>query len=227
VRAVYLIPAVFFSLLAAGIGACADGGRQPETTPGPIADINTSVFVCDAPAGDSFEFTVRLGPGELAVWLPWEFGRPYLVLAEQAGDNGREFAEGDVLIRLRGQRADLFVGAERFSGCLRNAERSVWEHAKLSGVDFRATGSAPDWTLEIRDKRKIWLQVAVDGLDLQAMAEEAEQRGNLGVYRAPTASGLLEVQIGGAPCAVGGFDGTTVAVFLDGAMYSGCGRGLH
>jgi len=227
VRAVYLIPGVIFALLAANICACVDGDPQPVAVAAPLPDINTSVFVCNVPAGEPFQFTVRLGPGELAAWLPLQFGRPYLVLAERGAGNAREFAEGDVVIRLYGQRADLVVDGERFTGCLRNAARSVWEHAKLSGVDFRATGSMPDWTLEIKNKRQIWLQVPADGVDLQAVADEVENAGIIGIYRAPTASGALEIQIGGAVCAVAGVDGTTVAVFLDGAMYSGCGRALH
>lgn len=221
-RAVYLIPALFFSLLAAGLAACADSDLPTTTRPG-----STSVFVCEIPGESSFEFTVRFGPGELAAWLPRQFERPYLVLALRDDDGSAEYAEGDVSIRLRGDVADLGVGQSLYENCRRDAERSAWEHAKLTGVDFRATGDDPDWVLEIRNKREISWIVTADGIDVRATAAAVEQRGDMGIYRAPTGSGMLEIQVGGAACPAGGLDGSAVAVFLEGVMYPGCGRALH
>lgn len=195
--------------------------------------INTAVFECTKPGGEQFELTIRRGPGELALWLPWEFDRPYLVLSQIAeqGKMTSDFREGDVLLRFDGDRVDLTVGAEHFDGCTENPVRSVWEHAKLAGVDFRAVGTKPDWYVEIRRGATILFQAGDNGAHVAVPTPEpGTDAAERAVYRAAGNGHDLVVEIGGAACpAPDGIDmsGTAVVVTLDGEVYSGCGRPLH
>ena len=49
----------------------------------------------------------------------------------------------------------LEVDGETIRGCTEDRYESIWEDAKLSGVDFRAVGNEPGWVLEIRDSESI------------------------------------------------------------------------
>ncbi len=40
---------------------------------------------------------------------------------------------------------------EPYLDCTYDRRASIWEHAKLSGVDFRAVGNEPGWVLEVRE----------------------------------------------------------------------------
>jgi hypothetical protein len=132
-------------LLCLALCACAGDDLGAPVTATALVDgrINTTVFDCETPAGASFEFTIRRGAAELALWLPGSFGMPYLVLSEEY--EGNEFTglyrEADVSVDLAGESVELRVGDDRFAGCRENQQRSVWEHAKLSGIDFRASFS--------------------------------------------------------------------------------------
>jgi uncharacterized membrane protein len=193
---------------------------------------NTSVFDCLPPAAEAFSFTVRRGPGELALWLPTSFGRPYLILSQDFAQTGAIFRESDVAVELGDGNAQLWVDAEHFGSCVENPARSVWEHAKLSGVDFRASGTNPDWHLEIRHGGNIDFVSAVSDAHLVAPTPEPDTNSTPGgsVYTVRTDSGELRVQIGIPSCRPadgGNITGASVSVTLAGLTFVGCGRPLH
>lgn len=194
------------------------------------------MYECHRPDGEAFEFTVRRGAAELALWLPGEFARPYLVLSEEYV--GTEFTglyrEADVSVDLADASVELVVGGERFEACRENRLRSVWEHAKLSGMSFRATGENPAWYLEIRDGDRLEFRSALDATALRLpMADIRIDSGVAGAsYRSPGAEPLLLVQIDAAPCVVRdglGLAGAGVSVVVTsgGRRFGGCGRPLH
>jgi len=115
---------------------------------------------------------------------------------------------------------------------------SVWEHAKLSGVDFRGTGNEPGWFIEIRDdleardgKRILFVfdygqQEAI----LHTSDSEPEPGLRRTVYRGENGDLQIVVEIEGNPCLdtmSGEQFESTVTVEFQGRTYRGCGRALQ
>ena len=130
------------------------------------------------------------------------------------------------------QGAELSVGSERFGDCRENRLRSVWEHAKLSGASFRATGEDPAWYLEIRDGDRLEFRSALDAAPLRLpMSEVRLEAGAAGAsYRSAGIGSEFVAGISATPCTVDdglGLSGVTVVVTEGGRRFSGCGRPLH
>lgn len=90
-------------------------GREPrDHGMAPQKAGQTYVYEC---ADGEFDFTTRTGPGELALWLPARFGRPYLVLSQVRAASGAKYREGDVVVWTKGAEALLEVGDEVYTGC--------------------------------------------------------------------------------------------------------------
>lgn len=177
---------------------------------------------------------MRRGAAELALWLPPALERPYLVLSEEYV--GSRFTgvyrEGDVMLDLADESVELSVGDERFTACHENRLRSVWEHAKLTGVDFRATGEDPGWYLEIRDGDRLDFRSALDEalLTLQMSAIRLQSGAAGASYRSTAGSLQIVAEISATPCTVAdglGLSGVTVVVTQGERRLGGCGRPLH
>ena len=179
-----------------------------------------------------FELVTRTGPGEIAVWLPPQFSRPYLVLGQTRAASGARYEGDGVLLWTHGAEALLEVDGVRQKPCRENRRRSIWEHAKLSGVDFRAVGNEPGWTLELREGRQMrfiydYGQSEVTTPCPDPVTDLAARRT---VYATTDDEHQLTVTLSGEPCAdtmSGEQFSTTVMVSLDGRMFHGCGRPLH
>jgi len=194
--------------------------------------INTSVYDCTRPDGDVFEFTLRQGPGEMAVWLPWEFGYPYLVLSLDSAEDAPTYREGEVAIRIDDGSADLVVGTQRYAACVRNDLRSAWEHAKLTGVDFRAGGVDPDWVLEIRNGDTMTFRAddSRTALQVPTPAPRTDAVERMSVFDASDPAQVFEVRISGTQCVAPDRDdmmGVAVTVIVNERLFTGCGRALH
>ena len=104
------------------------------------------------------------------------------------------------------------------------------EHARQSGVDFRAVGQEPGWHLEIRDSERIRFVYAYGEQEAVTPAPEPTRSGDRTVYRVETEAHDLTVTIVDEPCtdAMSGeaFE-ASVTVELDGETYRGCGRSLR
>lgn len=194
--------------------------------------INTSVYECKRPDGAVFEFTIRQGPGEMAAWLPWEFGYPYLVLSLDSAEDAPTYREGEVAVRIDERGAGLTVGEQRYTACSRNDLRSAWEHAKLTGVDFRAAGADPDWVLEIRNGDTMTFRAddARTAVQVPTPAPRTDAVERMSVFDASDPAQLFEVHISGTQCVApdrGDVMGASVTVILNERSYTGCGRALH
>ncbi len=75
------------------------------------------VFDCTDSEGEAFSFTVRTGPGELALWLPERFGGRYLVLGQTRAASGARYEGDGVVVWNKGEEAILEINAETFTGC--------------------------------------------------------------------------------------------------------------
>ena len=94
------------------------GGDVGGMTPQPTG--RTLTYACDADGGP-FEFTVRTGPGEVALWLPPRFegrdGGTYRVLGQVRAASGAKYQDGPVTVWTRGDEALLEVDGEAYPGC--------------------------------------------------------------------------------------------------------------
>jgi putative lipoprotein len=204
--------------------------ESPPTIENNTAAI-TSVFTC--PADDkTITFVVRTMNADLALWLPPEFDRPYLLLEQAPAASGARYETADVMVWLHGQEAMLTVDSTAYKACQRDAYASIWEHAKLDGVDFRATGNEPGWTLEIRNRNSLLLdydygESRIETVLSGPVEDSAEQRT---IFSADVDGQSLTVEISAMKCtdSMSGFEfESTVVVNIDGRILQGCGRALH
>lgn len=191
----------------------------------------TFVFECSGNTGQ-FNVITRTGPGELAVWLPPAFGRRYLVLGQVRAASGAKYEGDGVMIWSKGSEAMIEIDGQRFDACRENRRLSIWEHAKLSGVDFRAVGNEPGWYMEIRNGERIDLVYDYGESELRVPAPEpsidaAERRS---IYRSGDGTTAIEVTIESGPCndtMSGESFESRATVVIDGRTLHGCGRALH
>jgi uncharacterized membrane protein len=187
----------------------------------------TFVFECQSNAG-TFSFTIRTGPGEIALWLPQRFERPYLVLGQVRAASGAKYEGDGVMVWSKGTDAMLEIDGETLRGCTENRYASIWEHAKLSGIDFRGVGNEPGWVLEIRSGNSIRFEYDYGQSELEVSAPEPQVDPANRSARYVTDS--LEVLIEGTSCNDTMADRTyesRVTVNMSGRVYRGCGRALH
>jgi uncharacterized lipoprotein YbaY/uncharacterized membrane protein/membrane-bound inhibitor of C-type lysozyme len=105
----------------------------------------TFVFDCD---GD-VSFTVRFGPGEMALWAPESLGGTYQVLSIARSGSGARYVEGETVFWNKGDLATIEIAGQRFVDCRSAPSKVPWADAKRRGATFRALGNEPAWYVEI------------------------------------------------------------------------------
>ncbi|HEY9182014.1 MAG TPA: META domain-containing protein, partial [Gammaproteobacteria bacterium] len=122
-----------------------DGGllifaRQPPAAGVAAPEVGrTFVFEC---AGD-LSFTVRTGPGEVAVWAPRSLGGRYAVLSQSRAASGARYEEGDFVFWNKGELATFELAGQTFADCRSNPRQVPWADAARRGAIFRALGNEP------------------------------------------------------------------------------------
>ncbi len=206
-------------LLAAGLTLLAACAGQQGTMP-PLQTSQTLVYEC----GD-FEFVVRTGPGEVALYLPDD----YRVLGQVRSASGSRFVDGDVMFHSKGDEAVLDLGSRRYVGCRLNRARGPWEEARRRGVDFRAVGQEPGWTLEIRHDRNMLMEAdyGTRRVLLPTPFPEPTDEGERYVAEDENHSMTVDIQLDHCTDSMSGAAfSNTVTVLLDGREYRGCGEAL-
>src|SRR5690606_30302097 len=110
-------------------------------------------FVYDCTGGVSF--TVRTGPGELALWAPESLGGAYIVLAATPAESTERYEESGTVAVIGGESAAFEIGGQRYADCISNPAKVPWADAKRRGATFRALGNEPAWNLEIFPDRLV------------------------------------------------------------------------
>lgn len=215
---------IVFFIYALLVGCAGDGVRAANTDPAfrpderPLA--KTLVYDCNG-----FEFTARLGPGEMALWLP----ERYVVLSQVRSASGTRYQEGDIEFWSKGDEAMLTVGSEQYLNCALVPHRVPWEDARRRGVDFRAVGNEPGWSLEIQQGRHL-LFIGDYGMRRVNTPDPGEQvEGSARRWHAITESADLRVEIVDEPCVdtmSGEVFTSRVTVTLGADILYGCGRDL-
>ncbi len=217
---------LFFPLCCClALSGCAGGGAKAAASAAdfhpderPLA--KTMVYDCNG-----YDFIARLGPGEMAVWLPDR----YVVLSQVRSDSGTKYQESDIEFWSKGEEALLTVGSEQHLNCVLVPHRVPWEDARRRGVEFRAVGNEPGWSLEIQAGQSL-LFVGDYGMRRVATPDPGvQQQGAIRSYHARTESADLVVEITAGDCAdtmSGEPFPSQVVVTLNNEVYHGCGRDL-
>jgi len=211
---------------ASGAAAAPAPARvEVEAAPAPAAGPADAIAAYACP--DGFTFAARILPERAWLFLPDEVRE----LPAAPAASGARYAEGETDFRSEGGEVLLQSGATVHSGCRPDPARTPWAKAKLAGVDFRAVGNEPGWSLEIilggtmrfvTDYGQSWYtfptpEPRVDRIRAQTW------------YQADAGGHTLEVLLEGRECAdsmSGEIFAVTVRVTLDGRDHNGCGRAL-
>ena len=146
-------------------------------------------------------------------------------------------ADGEIVIvtRTRPNGMHIFLPPETGGGyldCEHDRRASIWEHAKLNGVNFRAVGNEPGWVLEIREGDRLDLSYDYGQASLSVPITETRSDAD---SRTTTFSGSsggrsMVVRLTGEGCSDTMSDETfptRVQIEFDDRKLSGCGRPLH
>ena len=128
----------------------------------------------------------------------------------------------------RGGSATLRIGGSRYTGCTAQLAPTPHDVARFLGVDYRAVGREPTWSLEIDEGQ--YMRFAIEGgaalyMDVPAPAGDAARR----VYVMSPESGDFSAVIEAKPCRDGSTQieyPNTVTVVYNGLPYPGCGGPL-
>jgi len=178
----------------------------------------TYVFEC----ASGSEFVVDIN--EDGSWLLLE--QQTLKLTEPGGLVSYTAPGMELLIH--GENAVLREVGKTTLFCKNNKKRAIWEHAKLSGVDFRAVGNEPGWSLELIAGRKI-IFISNDGSD-RVERPLPEAITNQAARTTRWDADGLTIEATGKTCRdemSGEAYESTITVFWKNKQFHGCGKALH
>jgi putative lipoprotein len=194
---------------------------EPDLQPDERPLATTLVYDCSG-----YEFVARLGPGEMALWLP----EGYVVLPQVRSASGTLYEEGDISFWSKGDDAMLTVVDQMYQNCHLQPQRVPWEDARRRGVDFRAIGNEPGWYLEIQSGKQL-LFVYGFGVQRALVSDPAEEKTDTArVYSGASGGRELQVEILEQACAdtmSGEQFPNRVVVIFDDMRYEGCGQDLE
>lgn len=194
--------------------ACAPANPDKHTKPGTVA-----VFDCE----QEIEIVVDIQPETAWLFLPGQT----VALPHIRTGSGSKYSNGAITFWNKGGEALLALPGEKNYRCQENRARTIWEEAKLRGVDFRATGNEPGWHLEIGPDKI--LLVSAYGQQRETFpipVPVSDQATRQTTYR----TGDLEILLQARTCRdsmSGESFETTVTLTRPALTLKGCGRPLH
>ncbi len=189
-----------------------------------LATAHTWAWECES----NFAFVAREEGHAMWLFLPDHA----VQLRRVDDDSGPRYQSKEVLFRHKNGRAWLELAGTPYQYCRNNPQRAAREHARLNGVDFRATGNAPDWTLEIKLGGDMKLVTGTDKtvyhfVTPEPLVIESEHKT---LYSARNKHHQVVVELAGTPCHdanTGEVHEITVNISLDERRLKGCGGALH
>ncbi len=217
---------VIFGIL---LSACdpAISKDDPEDSFVPV----TAVYDCVA-RERPFSIVTQTAPSALHIFIPEPFVPRTVLLQRVEAASGEKYEGESITAWTKGDEARFIVDTVQVRECDLNRQESIWEAAKLDGVDFRATGNEPGWVLEISERSKLRFRYDYGQSEIEAIADDIvpDPDSRETVFSATTSSGELRIVLSGKICTDTMSDEvfrTSVRVEYMGASYSGCGRALH
>jgi hypothetical protein len=209
-----IVPAARHAILALIVVSAASAAHASDRPPLPpvfVYDCDNLATITGRQFADRLELS---GTGLAPMVLP------------QIGENPATFANATVTVTMNADYLRL-AGRMGTPVCRRNLEEAPWQDARLRGIEFRATGSQPDWVLEY-DEGNALTFVAGDFPPLTAtLLFVGANRGDRMVIEGSDGSREVQVAIEKAVCT--GPSGVTTArvvVTIDTHTFTGCGRVL-
>ena len=210
------------------LSGCSYLTPEDASTASPVTgltpEIRTYVYEC----ADGYSFTARTETDRVWLFLPGKT----VDLQRVESASGTKYAGNAIAFWNKGDEARLETEALTRADCRNNRARAIWEHAKLNGVDFRALGNEPGWTMEISNKRDILL-VTDYGQQSYRFTDatiKSKAHSRTTVYNARNEQDLVEVVITGTTCRDSMSDESfpaSVSVLINDRRLQGCGRALH
>jgi len=164
----------------------------------------------------------------------WLFLPDHAVQLPRTGEaNGATSFRGTAIVfRQHGGQAWLELPDASYEHCRNNVERAARETAKLDGVDFQASGHAPDWVLDITLDGDMRLSTGPDHTRYTFRTPDPiiieSERETL--YSTQNRAHQVIVELSGVPCrdtTSGETREVTVNISLDDRRLKGCGSALH
>lgn len=194
--------------------------------------LETNVYDCVA-RERPFSIVTRTAPDGLTIFVPEPFVSRTLLLERVEAASGERYEKEGITAWLKGDDAIFVIDTVRVTACDPNPEQSLWEAAKLDGVEFRAVGHEPEWVLEIRERSRLTIHynhgdVAV--VDVTATDIETAEDRRASIFFARSETGDIRVTLSGKTCidsSSGKPFATSVLIELDNARLEGCGKVLH
>ena len=177
----------------------------------------------DCEEGPAFVLVPVLG-GDAAL----ELDRDVLRLTRQITASGARYSDGKVTVWNQGREALLELGSLKYR-CVESRPRSIRADARLRGVDFRATGNEPGWSLEMLQDRIVFLDQGGGRVTTPRPAPQVDPASGETVYAAETDAHRIRVLIRESECVdtmSGERSESIVALEVDGRAYRGCGYAL-
>ena len=185
----------------------------------------TYVYDCES----GFRFVARSDGNTIWLFLPTDA----IQLPRARSSPGEKYSSPNASFSRAGATAVLQHGQQTYRSCENNEAAAVWEQARLNGVDFRATGQQPGWSLEltlddeivfvVEDQSETVYRFTTPSPEIDAAARKT-------TYVAKSSEHELVLRLKAKPCT--GSAGAeplevTVQVEMNDTTYQGCGRALH
>ena len=141
--------------------------------------------------------------------------------------SGAKYSSDTAILWIKGEEARFEFEGRVYEKCLNNPARAIWEDARIRGVNYRAVGNEPGWTLEIAAQKTLFVtNYGEDRFVFPTPVPEIEP-GESATYEAVYKGVTLKVVIRHEDCADTMADdhyGTSVEVTIDNTTYRGCGK---
>jgi membrane-bound inhibitor of C-type lysozyme/uncharacterized membrane protein len=189
-------------------------------------EINAQTFVYECP--DNFSFVARTETEKAWLFLPGST----IALPQVQSASGTKYTNGYDTFWCKGDEAFIETSEDKHTDCRNNRAKAIWEHAKLNGVGFRATGNEPGWYMEISNKQDIFLvtDYGQHTYKFTSAITNSKPRDRSTTYLAHNSGNTVEIVIKGTPCndsMSGEAFPTTVSALVNNKKYTGCGKALH
>lgn len=224
-------------LLLLILGGCAGAGPRPgdtsagestpgESTPGESTPGQTLVYVCA-----DYEFVVHSREDRASLYLPHS---EHQLLRDPDSPDQRYIGE-HIYLLLHDNRASLELDSFSYRDCPLDLNRVPWEEARLRGVDFRAVGQEPGWSLEIQHDRHMLFIYDYGKRRFLAptpdpFMDDSVEDAAVTLYRMTRGQQTMEVELRVEHCQdsmSGALYDNSARVVLDGREYRGCGTALE